>query len=269
MGAHPKRELALLEAYNSGMISLHHGDCLEVMKTIPNSSVDMVLCDLPYGTTACKWDVVIPFEPMWEQYWRILKPNGSIALFCTQPFTSVLITSQTDFFREHIVWQKHKPTNFMQGRKRHLKYHEEIILFGKSQPTYNPQMQRREAKRVAQAKSDNWRSSAKQEEVVCTKNYGSRSFSVYDPELKLPSALLHFPSVVSNSKEKCEHPTQKPVPLLEYLIKTYTNEGETVIDNCMGSGSTGVACVNTKRKFIGIEKEAKYFEIAQKRIAGA
>ena len=245
------------------------GDCLERMKEIPDGSVDMILCDLPYGTTGCKWDVVIPFEPLWKQYWRVLKLNGSAVLFCTQPFTSVLITSQTKAFREHLVWQKHKPTNFMQGRKRHLKYHEEIVVFGACQPTYNPQMQKREAKRVAQAKSDNWRSSAKIQEVACTKNYGSRSFSVYDRELKLPSALLQFPSVVSNSKEKCEHPTQKPVSLLEYLIKTYTNEGEIVLDNTMGSGSTGVACVNTNRKFIGIEKDEKYFQIAEERIAKA
>lgn len=254
------------------MIKLYKGDCLEIMDKLiaEGVKVDAIITDPPYGTTACKWDTIIPFDKLWEQYERIIKPNGAIVLTAKQPFTSKLVCSRIDWLRESLVWIKHKPTNFANGKYMHLNYTEDILVFGKGKPTYNPQMQPRKSERVKQAQngnSKNWRSKPKTEnEVAFSTDYEPREWTVYNADMKLPMNYIELPSVVSNSKEKQDHPTQKPIALFEYLIKTYTNENETVLDNTMGSGTTGVACVNTNRHFIGIEKDEKYFEIAKNRI---
>jgi len=249
------------------------------MKDIPDKSVDMILCDLPYGTTACKWDVIIPFEPLWKQYKRIIKDHGVICLFGSQPFTSTLITSNIKMFKEELIWEKDRASNFAQAKRRHLKYHENIIIFANTKYTYNKQMQIRESPRVKQmikngnlnfrGKESRQEAKENQTEIVFATHYEPRSFEVYDPELKNPSTIIKYPIVNSNSKEKTIHPTQKPVALFEYLIKTYTQPGEIVLDNCIGSGTTAIAALNTGRFFIGIEKEPKYVEIARKRLEQA
>ena len=251
-------------------ITITNEDCLKEMKSISNESIDAIITDPPYGTTACKWDSVIPFDLMWEQLNRIIKPNGAIVLFGKQPFTSSLINSNIKSFKENLVWIKHKPTNFANAKYMHLNYIEDIIIFSKGKTTFNRQMQKRKSDRIKQAQkgsSKSWRSKPKKEnEVAFSTDYEPREWNIYDSELKNPMNYLELPSVVSNSLEKVNHPTQKPVALMEYLIKTYTNENDTVLDFTMGSGSTGVACVNTNRNFIGIEKDKKYFEIAEQRI---
>ena len=208
---------------------------------------------------------------MWEQLKRIIKPNGAIVLFGAEPFTSVLVLSNVSSFREKLVWVKHKPSNFACGRYMHMKYSEDVIVFVKGKPTYNPQMQERKSDRVAQMQkgmSKKWNTVRKDgEEVSMQTQYAPKEWQEYDPKLKFPSNILEIPAVASNSKEKVNHPTQKPVALMEYLIRTYTNENETVLDFTFGSGTTGVACMNTNRKFIGIEKDETYFKIAQDRIA--
>ena len=229
-------------------IELWQGDCLELMKDIPDGSIDMILCDLPYGTTACKWDTVIPFEPLWEQYNRIIKENGAILLFGSQPFTTELNHSNLKMFRYEWVWVKNNSTGFQLANKRPLKKHELISVFYRKQPTYNPQGLQIFGKVNRRSSSgDNW--------SELNSNSYVQQFTNY------PTQLLEF----AYDKDKL-HPTQKPVALLEYLIKTYTKEGEIVLDNCMGSGSTGVACINTNRRFIGIELGEDYFDIAKKRI---
>jgi len=249
---------------------LMKGDCLERMKEIPDGSVDLILADPPYGTTACKWDTVIPLDAMWTQLNRIIKSNGAIVLFGAEPFTSVLVLSNVSSFREKLVWVKHKPSNFACGRYMHMKYSEDVIVFVKGKPTYNPQMQERKSDRVAQMQkgmSKKWNTVRKDgEEVSMQTQYAPKEWQEYDPKLKFPSNILEIPAVASNSKEKVNHPTQKPVALMEYLIKTYTQEGETVLDFVMGSGTTGVAAKNLNRNFIGIEKDAGYFEIAKQRL---
>ena len=236
-------------------MELWHGDCLELMKDIPDGSVDMILCDLPYGTTACKWDTVIPFEPLWEQYNRVIKNNGAIVLFGSEPFSSHLRISNIKNFKYDWIWQKSRPTGSMSCNKQPLRDCEIISVFYKKQCKYFPQM--KPVKRIVEKTR-----TVDKGEVV--RNYRqTRTFD--NGGLAYPRQILFF----KNPNNKSLHPTQKPVPLLEYLIKTYTDEGETVLDNCMGSGSTGVACVNTGRKFIGIEIETKYFEIAKQRIEEA
>ena len=251
-------------------INLMLGDCLERMKEIPDGSVDMVLCDPPYGTTACKWDSVIDLEKMWEQLKRIIKPRGNIVMTATEPFTSVLCVSNLGNLREKLVWVKHKPSNFACGKIMHLKYHEDIAVFAGKKPTYNPQMQPRKSDRVAQmqkGKSKKWNTVRDDgNEVSMQTQYESKEWAEYSSDLKYPSTVIEIPAVGSNSLEKANHPTQKPVALMEYLIKTYTNEGETVLDFTMGSGTTGVACLNTNRNFIGIEMDENYFKIATNRI---
>ena len=240
-------------------IELWHGDCLELMKDIPNKSVDMILADLPYGTTACKWDTVIPFEPLWEQCERIVKDNGAIVLTATQPFTSALVMSNPKMFSHSWVWKKTKATNYVQARKKPMKYHEDIVVFSKKQHTYNPQMRKgfKPYKKIERETYDKdaavFRDTVKRGRV--TQSDGER----------YPSTVIEF----ANPNNKSIHPTQKPVPLFEYLIKTYTNEGEVVLDNCMGSGTTGVACKNLNRKFIGIELDETYFSLAKERIESA
>lgn len=238
------------------MINLLQGDCLELMKDIPNKSIDMVLCDLPYGTTRCKWDSIIPFEPLWEQYNRIIKDNGAIVLFSQMPFTAVLVISNLKMFRYEWIAEKSMATGFLNAKRMPLKCHENICVFYKKLPTYNPQMtkgkpyniKRRDCGAQYLGNFDN----------IETKNEGTRCPRDVLKDLWKPYC-----------GGKSFHPTQKPVPLLEYLIKTYTNESETVLDNCMGSGSTGVACVNMNRNFIGIELDENYFKIADERIKDA
>ena len=231
-------------------IELIQGDCLEKMKDIPDKSIDMILCDLPYGTTACKWDTIIPFEPLWEQYERVTKDNGAIVLTASQPFTTVLINSNIKRFRYSWTWEKEQGVNFLMAKKQPLKVHEDICVFSKKQTVYNPQMT--EGKPYISGKGDSGEVTGRVKKVQ-TKNNGTR----------YPRSVIQF------KRETGLHPTQKPVELCEYLIKTYTNEGEIVLDNCMGSGSTCVAAINTNRHYIGFELEPHYFEIAQKRIEEA
>ena len=239
------------------MIDLKQGDCLDLMKYIPDGSVDMILCDLPYGTTACKWDSIIPFEPLWEQYNRIIKDNGAIVLFGSEPFSSKLRMSNLKMFKYDWVWKKTMASNFALCKKQPFKKHEMVSVFYKKQPTYNPQME------VGEPYVDK-RQSGKRNVSVGTSD-GINRHPINNIGVRYPSSVQEF----SNGNNGNVHPTQKPVPLCEYLIKTYTNEGETVLDNCMGSGSTGVACVNTGRDFIGIELDRGYFEIAKNRIEDA
>lgn len=231
------------------MIDLRQGDCLELMRDIPDKSIDMILCDLPYGTTACKWDIVIPFDKLWQQYNRIIKDNGAIVLFGKQPFTSKLIISNIKDFKYALVWTKDNHDNPLMAKKRFLNITEDICVFYKKQCEYNPQGIIEINKMTKQGRGESLSQKNKR------KNEYLQTYTNY------PKNILKFKRDLPNI-----HPTQKPVALLEYLIKTYTNEGETVLDNCMGSGSTGVACVNTNRNFIGIELDEKYFNIAKERI---
>ena len=246
--------------------SVLHGDCLELMKDIPDGSVDMILADLPYGSTSCKWDTIIPFEPLWEQYERIIKDNGAIVLTATQPFTSALVMSNPKAFKEELIWEKHKPSNIGASKSRHMKYHESILVFSKKKHTYNPQMIKRESERMGQMQKSDYVFVTSKSEVSMS-SVGKTSAHKYNAELKLPSSTLKIPGVANNSHEKTKHPTQKPVALFEYLIKTYTNEGETVLDNCAGSGTTAIACMNTNRNYILMEQEKEYIDIINKRIA--
>lgn len=252
------------------MINLRHGDCLVIMKEIPDESVDMILCDLPYGTTACKWDIIIPFDKLWDQYKRIIKEHGAIVLFGSQPFTSKLILSNEKMFREEVIWLKNKSGSGVQAKQKHIKVHENILIFSKNgKYTYNPQKWIVDKKEfLTQRKTFN--------KTEVGNNIYSKMIRQQkkDDGIRNPISIVSCKVPFTPSKNRTYskevdlrvHPTQKPVALLEYLIKTYTNEGDTVLDNCMGSGSTGVACVNTGRNFIGIELDDKYFNIAEKRI---
>jgi site-specific DNA-methyltransferase (adenine-specific) len=242
-----------------GDCDLYLGDCLKVMKDIPDGSVDMVLTDPPYGTTACKWDSVIPFEPMWEQLKRITKPNGAIVLTASQPFTSALIMSNVGMFRYELIWDKvNKYTGSLNANKMPLKRHENICVYYRKLPTYNKQM--RDGKAYTATNS---------------KGHGKHTQYGHDKDLRITvNTGKHNPCSVieikgDDKKAAGLHPTQKPVALMEYLIRTYTNEGETVLDFTMGSGTTGVACKNLGRSFIGIEMDADYFALASKRIQDA
>ena len=234
---------------------LMQGDCLERMKEIPSGSVDMILTDPPYGTTACKWDSIIPLEPMWEQLKRIIKPNGAIVMTASQPFTTTLIASNMEMFKYCLVYQKTIGTSPMLAKKQPMRKHEDITVFYKKQPTYNPQMEE------GKAYIDKVRESG-----LDAINGGVRGTkkAINNKGTRYPSSVQKF----SNSNNRNVHPTQKPVALMEYLIKTYTNEGDTVLDFTMGSGSTGVACRNTNRKFIGIEMDVNYYCIATERVLG-
>lgn len=233
---------------------LHHGDCLEVMAGLPDASVDMILCDLPYGTTACKWDSVIPFEPLWEQYRRVAKRNAAIVLTASQPFTTALIASNLADFRYCWVWEKQQPTGFLDARRKPMKAHEDVCVFYAATATYNPQGLI--AVQVNQSRKNKAGNGA----------YGAVGADDYvQKEGNFPRSVLKIDRVTHGQV----HPTQKPVALMEYLIRTYTHEGEVVLDNCMGSGTTGVACANTGRRFVGIERDDKYFAIASERIAAA
>ena len=235
-------------------ITLYHGDCLIEMNKINDKSVDMILCDLPYGTTQNKWDDVIPFDKMWKQYNRVIKDNGAIVLFCDGLFQAKLILSNEVNWKYNLVWNKILSTGFLNANRMPLRSHEEISVFYKNQCTYNPQMTKGEP---LHGKGNN----KNVEKFNC---YGRYNFVDNAGNTdKFPVSILNFQKP---HPSKGVHPTEKPVDLLKFLIKTYTNENETVLDNCMGSGSTGVACKFTNRNFIGIEKDDKYFEIAKQRI---
>ncbi len=250
-----------------GNAVLYHGDCLEIMKGIDSNSIDMILTDPPYGTTVCKWDSVIPLEPMWEQLKRIIKSNGAIVMTASQPFTTTLISSNMKMFRYCWVWEKSHPSNFMLAKKMPLKYHEDVCIFSlKKLPGYYP-IKTYAGKKVHSTKNSivpKIKPGGIYRNLKEDPNYDNTSLYRY------PTSVQRFNSPQHNDGVNgLVHPTQKPVTLMEYLIKTYTNEGETVIDFTMGSGTTGVACMNLGRKFIGIEIEERYFQIACERIDAA
>lgn len=228
---------------------LINGDCLEVMKNIPDKSIDMILCDLPYGTTRNKWDSVIDLESLWNRYCRIIKDDGAIVLFAQTPFDKVLGNSNLKMLRYEWIWEKHTATGFLNAKKMPMKAHENILVFYKKLPTYNPQFTEGEpyTRKKSSRPSSNY---GKYRKVISISN-----------GYRYPRDIVKF----KHDKEKL-HPTQKPIELLEYLIKTYTNENMLVLDNCMGSGSTGIACLNTNRRFIGIELDENYYNIAKERI---
>lgn len=226
------------------------GDCLERMKEIESGTVDMILCDLPYGTTCCSWDAVIPFEPLWAEYERVIKANGAIVLFGAHPFSAVLACSKLELFRYEWIWEKPSATGFLNADKQPLRAHENILVFYKSLPTYNPQKTFGHERKKSKRKN------------IGSAHYGKQlNIKDYDSTERYPRTVQVFskdyPSI---------HDTQKPVALCEYLIRTYTNDGELVLDNTMGSGTTGVACVNTRRRFIGIENDQQTFNEAKERI---
>lgn len=233
---------------------LMQGDCLKMLRNVKSESVEMILTDPPYGTTACKWDSIIPLEPMWEQLKRIIKPNGAIVMTASQPFTTTLIASNMKMFKYCWVYRKPQGVDPFMAKKRPLNDIEDVVVFCKKSTTYNPQLNKGKAYKITRDKRGrlNELNNTVFKEST-TINEGSR----------LPKRVLDF------KQERGLHPTQKPTALMEYLIKTYTNEGETVLDFAMGSGTTGVACKNLNRKFIGIELDESYFEIARKRISEA
>jgi site-specific DNA-methyltransferase (adenine-specific) len=238
-----------------GDATLYLGECIETMRQIPDGSVDMVLCDLPYGTTACKWDSVIPFDALWSAYRRIVRPDGAICLFASQPFSTALAWSNMDDFRYEWIWVKNRKTGAMTAKIMPMKGHELVLVFGRRAPRYFRILTPRNkpiSARTPKSRSDVYANEAGQKDT-----YLRRTDTV------CPDSVLYFDT------ERGFHPTQKPVALMEYLIRTYTNEGDTVLDNTMGSGTTGVACANTGRQFIGIEREKGYFDIAVARLSAA
>lgn len=237
------------------MIELHHGDCLQIMPTLPVGCADMILTDLPYGTTSCRWDTVIPFAPLWERYHRLIKPRGAIVLFGAQPFTSALVMSNAREFKYCWVWDKAMPTGHLDAKLRPLRRHEDICVFGGSPLNYYPRMEARGRKRL---------------KSYADRSTGDAIYSTRYPDQKPIRSDTYYPTTVlefSNASRSGKvHPTQKPVDLLAYLVCTYTLPGQTVLDSCMGSGSTGVACIRTERDFIGIEKDDEYFKVATERL---
>ena len=244
------------------------GDCLEVMKGIPDKSIDMILADLPYGTTACKWDTIIPFEPLWEQYKRIIKDNGAIVLTASQPFTSALVMSNPKMFKYEWVWEKDYPTGFPHANYRPMKRHENILVFSKSVASAgNDNVKMRYIPvgliEINKPKINGSNRGKFIHEGKIGKDGAFNSNKEYTQKYtNYPQSIIKFP----REKENIHHPTQKPVALFEYLIKTYTNEGDLVLDNCAGSGTTGVACKNLNRNYILIEKEPEYIDIINKRL---
>jgi site-specific DNA-methyltransferase (adenine-specific) len=239
---------------------IYNEDCLEGMKRIPDKSIDMILCDLPYGTTACKWDVIIPFEPLWEQYERVVKDNGAILLFGKQPFTSVLILSNVKHFRYELIWNKKTGTDFVQANKKPTNAHENIAVFYKNRPNYN-----RIDDEGFSAYTRERNNTIEQDNIVSLSTPLKRTNTVNDGSRVPTSIRTYFPD---NRKGKGTslHPTQKPLALIEWAVKSYTTEGDTILDNCMGSGTTAIACMNTNRNFIGVELDENYFRIATERI---
>ena len=234
-------------------MQLIHCDCLEKMRDIPDGSVDMVFADLPYGTTYAKWDSIIPMHFLWPEYERIIKNNGAICLTASQPFTSLLVASKPEWFRCEWIWNKENPTNFANANRQPLKQHEQVLIFGKLGTVYYPQ------KVAGKPNHIQGKSTVNLSETRLISGRVEDDLS----GMKFPKTIITIPK---HSSQCGNHPTEKPVALMEYFIRTYSLEGDTVLDNTMGSGSTGIACVNTKRNFIGIEKDDKYFEIAKSRI---
>lgn len=232
-------------------MALYLGDCLEVMPTLPPASIDLILCDLPYGTTQNKWDSAVPLDRLWTEYWRIAKPNAAIVLTAQTPFDKVLGTSCVKHLRYEWIWEKTEATGHLNAKIQPMKAHENVLVFYKERCNYFPQKTKAKAVKIVQ-KSANGSS-----------NYGDQLPTTYESDERYPRSVLKMAKDFKNAKV---HPTQKPVALMEYLIRTYTNEGDTVLDNCMGSGTTGVAALNCGRKFIGIERDPTYFEIAKNRI---
>lgn len=234
---------------------LHLGDCLEVMRDLTDNSVDMVLADLPYGTTRCAWDTVIPLEPLWEQYLRIAKPGAPIVLCAAQPFASMLVASRLDLYRYEWIWEKGNATGFLNAKKQPLRAHESAQVFYRKQPTYNPQMSSGHQRKTAKRKTVN------------SECYGKALNLVeYDSTERYPRSVQFF----SSDKQSANfHPTQKPVAWMEFLLRTYTNPGAVVLDNTMGSGTTGVACAPLGLHFVGIEQDPDIFNMAEQRIAAA
>ena len=232
---------------------IYNEDCLEWMKRIPDGSIDAIICDLPYWVTACKWDSVIPFEPMWAELKRIIKPNGAIVLFWSEPFSSALRMSNIKMYKYDLIYEKPNPSNPLLAKKRFMSFHENISIFYKKQPTYNSQKE----KRLEKNKRNNTCKNISSPEII-----GGAKIK----EMKTNSELKHPSSVLKFNRELGFHPTQKPVALIEYLIKTYTQEWETVLDFTMGSGTLAIAAINTNRNYIGFEMDKGYFDIAQERI---
>ncbi len=240
------------------------GDCLELMPTIPDKSIDMILCDLPYGTTACKWDSILPLDKLWEQYERIIKDNGAIVLFGSQPFTTKLISSNYEMFKHEWIWKKSKAGNFQLAKIQPLKITENVLVFSKGVVNYYPiPVEHSEKTKKIYKKHGETLGGKTSNLQHMASNFYKHDFP-FGKDFGYPKNILEF----SNGMKKDRfHPTQKPVELLEYLIKTYTNEGETVLDNCAGSGTTAIACLNTNRNYILMEKEEKYYNLINERIA--
>ena len=240
---------------------IYNEDCLEGMKRIEDGSVDMILCDLPYGTTACKWDIIIPFEALWEQYERIIKDNGAIVLTAAQPFTSALVMSNPKLFKYDWTWRKPRGTGHLNAKKQPMRDKEDVLVFYKKQAAYNPQMT--EGEPYSALKGGKTTRVSDKGVTTYGKFMNGAEFRNDNTGFRYPKQVIEFGVVERGTL----HPTQKPVPLFEYLIKTYTNEGDTVLDNCMGSGTTAIAAINTDRKFIGFELDETYFNLANNRIS--
>ena len=241
---------------------LYNDNCLEVMKKLPENYIDMVFCDLPYGTTQNFWDNIIPFDELWEQYNRVVKDNGAIVLTAQQPFTSKLIVSNLSCFRYEWIWEKNKSTGHLNAKKMPMKSHENVCVFYKNLPTYNPQKTTGHKPFGAVKPKDN----IPEPEVKRNYNHVSKQFGNDGKTTdRYPRSVQKFPVINNDNKEKW-HPTQKPVGMIEYFIKTYSNENDIILDNCMGSGSTGIACFNSNRKFVGVEIDKEYYEMAKARI---
>jgi site-specific DNA-methyltransferase (adenine-specific) len=241
------------------------GDCLELMKSVPSGSVDMILCDLPYGTTACKWDSVIPFKPLWAEYERLIKPNGAIVLTASQPFTSALVMSNLKMFKYCWYWKKSKPNGWQHSKNRPMTAIEECCVFSKSPMGHISQLDNK--RMIYNPQGIKSIGNKKVTAVAHGKMMGARPNQIgieYEAFTGFPHNVLEYQNVIGS---KALHPTQKPVALFEYLIKTYTNEGDLVLDNCAGSGTTAIACMNTKRDYILMERESEYIEIINKRIS--
>jgi len=237
-------------------VELHQGDCLEVMAGLSAGSVDLILCDLPYGTTACAWDAVIPFEQLWTAYKRVLRPSGAVVLTAAQPFTTALIASNYEWFKYAWAWNKVLPRGHLNAKKQPMRVHEDIAVFSRGSTLYNPQKSTGHVRKIART---TYSKGGDGSQV-----YGKeRRDTFYDSDERYPTTIVTFSTADQRGKV---HPTQKPVALMEYLIRTYTNPGDVVLDNTMGSGTTGVAAIQSGRRFIGIERDATYFAIAQKRI---
>lgn len=242
---------------------VYNTDCLEGMREIDDGCIDMVLADLPYGTTKCEWDKRIPFEPLWEEYKRVTKPNAAIVLFSAQPFTTDLINSNRKMFRYEIIWRKTLPSGFLNAKKMPLRVHENVCVFYKKLPVYNPQ-------KTMVVRSDIGRRRSNGTRTQQYNPFEKDSWTYTEDGTRYPVDVIHFSNwngaLFGNTTRAVKHPTQKPVPLLEYLIRTYTNEGDVVLDNCIGSGSTAVACLHTRRNFIGFEKDINIYQTCIRRL---